>query len=230
VPGAAAQAGFTGFQASSTGLISEEGFVSLGTTVGCAVATNGALVSATLEQRRAGGTSTASAFAGRQAGGALCAPGGSPLALGFGAPEGRPFKPGRAVLSAQACVGKSCSTADGASKKASAYGPVGAPSVSATDTSQTQYNNATSTQANPSNPGAMTTDANTSTAPSQTTSTGTGTMTTDANTNGSAPATKSDNSLSSTSSNDTSAPPSTSSTTAASSTEQSLKTPRADRN
>ena len=42
------------------------------------------------------------------------------------------------TFTAQACVGRSCSTADGASKKASAYGPVGAPSVSATDTSQTQ--------------------------------------------------------------------------------------------
>jgi hypothetical protein len=110
VPGASAQTGFTGFQASSTGIISEEGFVYLGTTFECAVATNGALVSATLEQRRAGGTSTAFAFGGRQASGALCAPGGSPLALGFGAPEGLPFKPGRAVLSAQACVGTECKT------------------------------------------------------------------------------------------------------------------------
>ncbi len=42
------------------------------------------------------------------------------------------------TFTAQACVSGSCSTADGASKKASAYGPVGAPSVSATDTSQTQ--------------------------------------------------------------------------------------------
>jgi hypothetical protein len=109
VPGASAQAEFTGFQVSSTGLISEEGFVYLGTTVECAVATNGALVSATLEQRHAGGTSTTSAFAGRQAGGALCAPGGSPLAVGFGAPE-LPFEPGRAVLSAQACVGTECKT------------------------------------------------------------------------------------------------------------------------
>jgi hypothetical protein len=110
VPGASAQTGFTGFQASSTGLISEEGFVNLGTTFECAVATNGALVCATLEQRHAGGTSTAFAFGGRLAYGALCAPGGSPLALGFGAPEGLPFKPGRAVLSAEACVATECKT------------------------------------------------------------------------------------------------------------------------
>ena len=39
VPGASAQTGFTGFEASSTGLISEEGFVNLGTTFECATAT-----------------------------------------------------------------------------------------------------------------------------------------------------------------------------------------------
>jgi hypothetical protein len=109
VPGASAQTGFTGFEASSTGLISEEGFVTLGTTFECATATSGATVSATLEQENAAGTSTAFAFAGRQAGGALCAPGGSPLALGFGASV-PPFEPGPAVVSMEACVGAECKT------------------------------------------------------------------------------------------------------------------------
>ena len=41
------------------------------------------------------------------------------------------------TFTAQACVNGSCSTEDGDSEKASAYGPVGAPSVRVPDTSQT---------------------------------------------------------------------------------------------
>ena len=111
VPGASAQTGFTGFEASSTGLISEEGFVNLGTTFECASATSGAIVSATLEQQQAAGTSTGFAFGGHQPEGGFCAPGGAPLALGFGLSSGPPFKPGPAVLSLQACVGAECRTA-----------------------------------------------------------------------------------------------------------------------
>jgi hypothetical protein len=110
-PGASAQTGFTGFEASSTGLISEEGFVSLGTTFECATARLGATVSATLEQQHAAGTSTAFAFGGHQPGGGFCAPAGAPLALGFGLPSGPPFERGTAVLSMQACVGAECRTA-----------------------------------------------------------------------------------------------------------------------
>src|SRR5215207_8892670 len=92
VSAASAQTVFTGFEASSTGLISEEGFVNLGTTFECAAPSSGASVSATLEQDNSAGTSTAFAFGGRQPEGGLCAPGGSPLALGFPAPEGPPFE------------------------------------------------------------------------------------------------------------------------------------------
>lgn len=42
------------------------------------------------------------------------------------------------TFTAQACVSGSCSTQTGDAKSASAYGPVGAPSVAHTDTSQTQ--------------------------------------------------------------------------------------------
>jgi hypothetical protein len=110
VPGASAQTGFTGFEASSTGLISEEGFVNLGTTFECTTATSGATVSATLEQEHAAGTSTAITFGGHQPEGGFCAPGGAPLALGFGQPSGPPFTRGPAALSMQACVGAECRT------------------------------------------------------------------------------------------------------------------------
>jgi hypothetical protein len=110
VPGASAQTVFTGFEASSTGLISEEGFVNLGTTFECATPSSGASVSAILEQDSAAGTSTAFAFGGRQPEGGLCTPGGSPLALGFPAPSGPPFEPGTATLSMDACVGAECTT------------------------------------------------------------------------------------------------------------------------
>jgi hypothetical protein len=109
VPGAAAQTGFTGFEASSTGLISEEGFVTLGTAFECATETNGATVWATLEQQHAAGTSTASTSGGvYRPNGGSCAPGGAPLALGFAFTEGPRFAPGRATLTAQACVGSEC--------------------------------------------------------------------------------------------------------------------------
>jgi hypothetical protein len=110
VPGASAQTVFTGFEPSSTGLISAEGFVNLGTTFECTTPTSGATVSATLEQENAAGTSAAFAFGGHQPEGGLCAPGGSPLALGFGLPSGPPFQPGTAALSAEACVGAECMT------------------------------------------------------------------------------------------------------------------------
>ena len=83
VPGATAQTSFTGFEPSSTGLISEEGFITVGTTLECATEMRGAFVLATLEQQTAEGTATAFGSAGQQAAGSLCAPTGSPLAVGF---------------------------------------------------------------------------------------------------------------------------------------------------
>src|SRR5829696_392159 len=108
VPGASAQAGFTGFEASSTGLISEEGFITVGTTLECATATSGVFVTATLEQQTAEGTATAFGSAGHQAGGALCTPTGSPLAVGFSASSPISLEPGPALISMEACLDGEC--------------------------------------------------------------------------------------------------------------------------
>ncbi|HEX6651678.1 MAG TPA: hypothetical protein VF072_02960 [Thermoleophilaceae bacterium] len=106
-PGASAQTGITGIEASSTGLISDEGFVTLGTTLECPVATGGATVSATLEQQHSGGTSSAFAFGGRDVLDSFCDPGGSPMALAFGSSD-PPFTRGPADVSMEGCAGGGC--------------------------------------------------------------------------------------------------------------------------
>jgi hypothetical protein len=111
VPGASAQTALTGFEASSTGLISDEGFVTLGTTFECAVATGGATVSATLEQENAGGTSSSGAFGGRDVLDSFCEPGGSPLAIAFGSADPA-FKRGPASVSMEGCAGGGCMTSE----------------------------------------------------------------------------------------------------------------------
>lgn len=110
-PGASAQTGLTGVEASSTGLISDEGFVSLGTTLECAVPTSGATLSATLEQENSGGTSSAFGFGGHDVLDSFCEPGGSPMAIAFGSPEPR-FTRGPAVVSMEGCAGGECLTGE----------------------------------------------------------------------------------------------------------------------
>jgi hypothetical protein len=108
VPGATAQTSFTGFEPSSTGLISEEGFITVGTTLECATEMRGAFVLATLEQQTAEGTATAFGSAGHQAAGPLCAPTGSPLAVGFSPTSPVAFEPGPALISMEACLEGEC--------------------------------------------------------------------------------------------------------------------------
>jgi hypothetical protein len=105
--GASAQVGFTGLEASSTGLISDEGFVTLGTTLECAVSTPGATLVATLEQQNRDGTASSGAFGGRDVLDSQCEPGRSPLALAFGSSDPA-FMRGPASVAMEGCVGGEC--------------------------------------------------------------------------------------------------------------------------
>ena len=106
-PSAWAQTGITGIEASSIGLISDEGFVTLGTTLECPVATGEATVTATLEQ----GTASAFGFGGRDVLDSFCQPGGAPMALAFGSSD-PPFTRGPADVSMEACAGGGCMSSE----------------------------------------------------------------------------------------------------------------------